>query len=101
GIGDGHVTGLQTCAVPISVVPAGAISIGASAKDTASLVGATADASGSVHYFLFSNNDCTGQLADLTPTTNTFVNGAVPDSQSHRSEERRAGYYWGVQCGAE
>src|SRR2546423_7162611 len=66
------------------VSPAGPISIGASAHDTASLTGATANAGGSVSYKLYSNNDCSGLVGDLTPNPNPHVPGDLPHSHAHQ-----------------
>ena len=65
------------------VVPSGPIAIGGSAHDTAQITGATATAGGTISYSLFSNNNCTGLIEDLTPAVNTVVNGIAPDSKSH------------------
>src|SRR5256885_12830475 len=67
----------NTPTVSTLVSPAGPIKIGDSAHDTASLNGKTSDAGGSVSYALYSNNDCTGLVADLTPTTSPNANDPV------------------------
>ncbi|TMM22437.1 MAG: hypothetical protein E6F97_07165, partial [Actinobacteria bacterium] len=69
---------VNTPSVSTTVVPAGPIKIGDSAHDTASLTGATSGAGGTVSYALYSNNDCTGLVEDLTPTINTVANGSLP-----------------------
>jgi len=74
-------------------------SIGSSAYDTADLTGNTADAGGTVTYKLYSNNDCTGEVDDLTPATNTVVNGAVPDSDSHTFNTAGTWYFWASYSG--
>src|SRR5207302_883053 len=74
----------NTPTISTTVSPAGPIKIGDSAHDTASLSGNTADAGGTVSYALYAHNDCSGLVADLTPTTNTVVNGSVPDSKAHQ-----------------
>src|SRR5205085_2268547 len=78
---------------------AGPIGIGASAHENASLTGKTADAGGTVSYALYSNNDCTGLVADLTPTTNTVVNGSVPDSKAYQFNTAGTFYFRATYSG--
>src|SRR2546430_15713248 len=70
-----------------------------SAHDTASLTGATADAGGTVSYALYSNNDCTGLVEDLTPATNTVVNGAIPNSKAHQFNTAGTFYFRATYSG--
>ena len=81
------------------VSPAGPINIGDSAHDTASLTGATSDAGGSVSYALYSKNDCSGLVADLTPDTNTVVAGAVPNSKDHQFNSAGTFYFVATYSG--
>jgi hypothetical protein len=54
------------------------ISIGTAVHDSATLSGATADASGTVTYAVYTDNNCTAKLADAG--TKTVTDGVVPDS---------------------
>src|SRR5439155_1664889 len=85
--------------VSTTVVPAGPIKIGDSAHDTASLTGATSDAGGTVSYALYSNNDCTGLVEDLTPTINTGANGSLPDSKAHQFNTAGTFYFRATYSG--
>src|SRR5437764_13590857 len=73
----------NTPGVSTVVVPAGPIKIGDSAHDTASLTGATSDAGGTISYALYSKNDCTGLVANLTPDVNTFRDRKSVVSEKH------------------
>ena len=81
------------------MVPAGPIAIGASAHDTAQITGATATAGGTISYSLFSNNNCTGLIEDLTPAVNTVVNGIAPDSKSHTFTSAGTFYFQATYSG--
>jgi uncharacterized repeat protein (TIGR01451 family) len=89
----------NTPSVSTLVSPAGPIKIGDSAHDTASLTGNTADAGGTVSYALYSHNDCTGLVEDLTPATNTVVNGSVPDSKAHQFNTAGTFYFQATYSG--
>ncbi len=70
----------DTPTVSTQTVPGSPVAIGTSVYDTASLSGATANASGTVSYGLFSDSACTQEVADLTPTDNSVTGGSVPES---------------------
>src|SRR5205823_3008308 len=89
----------NTPSVSTTVVPAGPIKIGGSAHDTASLTGATSGAGGTVSYALYSNNDCTGLVEDLTPTINTVANGSLPDSKAHQFNTAGTFYFRATYSG--
>src|SRR5205085_40762 len=89
----------NTPTISTTVSPAGPIKIGDSAHDTASLSGNTADAGGTVSYALYAHNDCSGLVADLTPTTNTVVNGSVPDSKAHQFNTAGTFYFQATYSG--
>jgi hypothetical protein len=71
----------RTPSVNTVIVPAGPLTLGQSAHDTATLTGATSNAGGTVTYALYSNNNCTTLVADLTPASNTVTNGNLPNSK--------------------
>jgi hypothetical protein len=80
---DFEIIPFDTCRHPqvgTTIVPAGPVSIGTQAHDTAQITGATANAGGTITYKLYANSDCTGLIQDLTPVNNTVVNGVAPDS---------------------
>jgi hypothetical protein len=54
--------------------------IGTVLHDTATISGATGTAGGTITYTLYTAANCTGTATDLTPTTNTVVNGVAPNS---------------------
>jgi plastocyanin len=89
----------NTPSVTTAIVPSGDIHIGDSAHDTATLHNATADAGGSATYTLFDNSSCTGTGTDLTPTINTVVNGAVPDSKAFTFNSAGKFYFYVVYSG--
>jgi len=74
-------------------------SIGVVLHDTATITGATATAGGTITYALYSNIDCTGLLADLTPTVNTVVNGIAPDSKTFTFSNAGTFYFYAVYSG--
>ena len=89
-----------TPGITTTIVPSGDIHIGDSAHDTATLTGShSADAGGTVTYTLFNNSTCTGTGTDLTPTVNTVVNGAVPDSKSFTFNSAGTFYFYVVYSG--
>ncbi len=55
------------------------ISSGTSVYDTASLTGSY-NAGGTVTYKIYSNNSCTTEVTDVTPTVNLVIGGSIPDS---------------------
>src|SRR2546423_85139 len=59
----------------------------------------SADAGGTVSYALYSNNDCTGLVEDLTPATNTVVNGAIPNSKAHQFNTAGTFYFRATYSG--
>lgn len=94
---DFEVIPFDTCNSPTVTTafsPASGGKVPVTAHDTAQLVGATSDAGGTITYKLYANNDCTGEIADLTPTTNTVTNGAVPNSKNYTFND--AGTYYFV-----
>ncbi len=89
----------NTPSVATIIVPSGPVSIGTDAHDTAQISGATANAGGTISYTLYSNDDCTGILADLTPVNNTVVNGAAPDSKAYTFNNAGTFYFYAVYSG--
>jgi hypothetical protein len=67
-------------------------SIGTVLHDTATISGATATAGGTISYALYSNNTCTTLVQNLTPASNTVVNGVAPDSNTYTFNN--AGNFW-------
>src|SRR5437764_2036312 len=68
----------NTPGVSTVVVPAGPIKIGDSAHDTASLTRATSDAGATVSYTLYSKNDSTRLITNLTSSDKTITYANVP-----------------------
>jgi plastocyanin len=89
----------NTPTVATIVVPAGPLSLGSDAHDTAQISGATAHAGGTITYKLYSNSDCTGLVEDLTPTVNTVVDAAAPDSKSHTFNTAGTFYFYAEYSG--
>jgi hypothetical protein len=77
------------------------VPIGSVLHDTATLSGASSTASGTVSYQLYSNNDCTGLIQDLTPTVNTVTNGALPDSATYTFTSAGTYYFQATYSGDE
>ncbi len=99
---DFEIIPFDTCKSPTvttTIVPAGPLAIGATAHDTATIHDATASAGGTISYNLYSNNDCTGLLADLTPTVNTVVNGVAPDSKTFTFNNAGTFYFYAEYSG--
>ena len=78
-------TTVLACAIPTVTthLSATTIAIGSSAYDTVTITtpANSADAlkaGGSINYYVYANNNCTGKLADLTPAPNTVSKGSVP-----------------------
>src|SRR5206468_49265 len=59
------------------------VAIGTSVHDSATLVGATADAGGTINYFLFSDDTHTTLHSFPTRRSSDLIAGVVPDSKSH------------------
>jgi hypothetical protein len=84
----------DTCAKPTEITtslsdgtqsgPTITVPIGTSVTDSATLTGDnSADADGTVTYKLYSDDECTNEVDDLTPTVNTVAGGIVPDSDAY------------------
>ncbi len=74
-------------------------SIPVTLHDTATISNATSDAGGLITYALYSNNDCTGLVANLTPTVNTVTNGVAPDSKTYTFNSAGTFYFYAVYSG--
>jgi hypothetical protein len=99
---DFEIIPFNTCVTPsvtTLISPAGPLNVGSAAHDTAQLVGATADAGGTITYKLYSDATCTTEIDDLTPTPNTVVNGVVPDSDPHTFNDPGTFYFWAEYSG--
>src|SRR5205823_1196049 len=108
---DFEIIPFNTCRHPtvtttiVPAQPAGGASIPATAHDTATINGGTADAGGTITYKLFDNSTCTGTtpatglLADLTPTVNTVVNGVAPDSNPFTFNNAGTYYFYAEYTG--
>ncbi len=77
----------------------GPIAIGTSVHDSATISGATADAGGTISYGLFSDDQCSSSVADLTPTDNTVVAGIAPDSDSYQFDNAGTFYFQATYSG--
>jgi hypothetical protein len=80
----------NTPTINTQLVPAGPVNVGTSVHDTATLVGATANAGGTVSYAVYSNNTCTTLVQTLG--TKTVTNGVVPNSDNWTAGP--AGNFW-------
>ena len=89
----------NTPTVATIISPAGRVAIGTIAHDTAQISGATATAGGTISYALYSNNDCSGLLANLTPTVNAVVNHIAPDSKTFTFTGAGTFYFYAVYSG--
>jgi uncharacterized repeat protein (TIGR01451 family) len=73
--------------------------VGDTVHDTATLSGATANAGGTITYKVYSDNECTNQVADLTPDNNNVVNGVVPNSKDHTFNSAGTFYFQATYSG--
>jgi hypothetical protein len=62
------------------------VTVGASVVDSATLTGTTPDAGGTISYAVYSDNTCTTLVEDITPASNTVVNGVAPDSDPYATD---------------
>ena len=74
-------------------------SVGDSVHDSATINGATADAGGTINYAVYSDNECSNLVADLTPADNTVVDGVAPDSLSHTFNSAGTFYFQATYSG--
>jgi hypothetical protein len=75
------------------------VTVGATVYDTATLVGASADAGGNISYGLYSDSDCTQLIQDLTPRPSTVTDGAVPPSDSYTFDATGTFYFQATYSG--
>jgi uncharacterized repeat protein (TIGR01451 family) len=73
--------------------------VGDTVHDSATLPGATTDAGGTINYAVYSDNECSTLVADLTPADNTVVNGVAPDSLSHTFDSAGTFYFQATYSG--
>ena len=73
--------------------------VGDSVHDSATIIGATSDAGGTISYAVYSDNECSNLVADLTPEDNTVVNGVAPDSLSHTFNSAGTFYFQATYSG--
>ncbi len=76
------IVGKASPTIATAVVPSFPINLGGSANDTSSLTGASSP-TGTVSYALYSANNCTGFVADLTPASNAVTASTLPASKSY------------------
>jgi uncharacterized repeat protein (TIGR01451 family) len=93
------VVGLNEPSVSTQLSADSPVSIGTTVHDSATLTGATSDAGGTISYGLFSDNTCETQIADLTPTVDTVVNGVAPDSKPHTFNSAGTFYFQATYSG--
>jgi uncharacterized repeat protein (TIGR01451 family) len=92
GIPSGTVTATVTAAAPTvstALTPAGPVLAGTSVSDQATLSGATSSAGGTVSYAVYSDGNCTVQVATLG--TQTVTDGVVGPSSGWTAT---GGTYW-------
>jgi uncharacterized repeat protein (TIGR01451 family) len=73
--------------------------VGDTVHDSATINGATADAGGTISYAVYSDNECSNLVADLTPADNTVVDGVAPDSLSHTFDSAGTFYFQATYSG--
>ncbi len=76
-----------------------AVAIGSVLHDTSVIAGATSDAGGTISYNLYSDADCSTKVLDLTPETNTVVNGVAPDSITYTFNQAGTFYFQATYSG--
>ena len=73
--------------------------VGDTVHDSATINGATADAGGTISYAVYSDNECSTLVADLTPADNTVVDGVAPDSLGHTFNSAGTFYFQATYSG--
>ena len=73
--------------------------VGDTVHDSATINGATSDAGGTISYAVYSDNQCSVLVADLTPADNTVVNGVAPDSKDHTFNSAGTFYFQATYSG--
>jgi uncharacterized repeat protein (TIGR01451 family) len=67
--------------------------------DSATINGATADAGGTIQYAVYSDNECSDLVANLTPDDNTVTDGVAPDSKEHTFNSAGTFYFQATYSG--
>src|SRR6185369_9345219 len=73
--------------------------VGDTVHDSATINGATSDAGGTISYAVYSDNQCSVLVADLTPADNTVVDGVAPDSKDHTFNSAGTFYFQATYSG--
>ncbi len=73
--------------------------VGDTVHDSATINGATSDAGGTISYAVYSDDQCSVLVADLTPADNTVVNGVAPDSKDHTFNSAGTFYFQATYSG--
>src|SRR5436190_9982838 len=73
--------------------------VGDTVHDSATINGATSDAGGTISYAVYSDDQCSVLVADLTPANNTVVNGVAPDSKDHTFNSAGTFYFQATYSG--
>src|SRR6266480_6542025 len=73
--------------------------VGDTVHDSATINGATSDAGGTISYAVYSDNQCSVLVADLTPANNAVVNGVAPDSKDHTFNSAGTFYFQATYSG--
>ncbi|MFL5915580.1 MAG: DUF11 domain-containing protein, partial [Gaiellaceae bacterium] len=73
--------------------------VGDTVHDSATINGATADAGGTIQYAVYSDNECSDLVADLTPDDNTVTDGVAPDSKEHTFNSAGTFYFQATYSG--
>jgi uncharacterized repeat protein (TIGR01451 family) len=73
--------------------------VGDTVHDSATINGATADAGGTISYAVYSDDECSTLVADLTPVDNTVVAGVAPDSLGHTFNSAGTFYFQATYSG--
>ena len=89
----------NTPSVSTTLSNTGPVLTGTSVHDSATINGATSTAGGTISYGLYSDSTCSTLVQDLTPTTNTVVNGVAPDSNSYTFNSAGTFYFQATYSG--
>jgi hypothetical protein len=91
----------NTPSVTTTLSNLGPILTGTSVSDQANILNATSNAGGTISYGLYSADTCSSSslVADLTPTTDTVVNGVAPASKSYTFNNAGTFYFRATYSG--
>jgi uncharacterized repeat protein (TIGR01451 family) len=93
------VSAPNTVSVSTLLSTSSPVTVGAGVSDQASLAGETGTAGGTISYGVYSNSTCTTLVSNLTPTSNSVVNGAAPASTSWTATPAGTYYFQATYSG--